>query len=127
MLPTSISSDGAGYGAHPSRTLAGRRTWIALALSVLVLAGLLLRLQITWQRNHASPNALTLHLVGDETDYEGLAGALLQGAFFQWPGRVPVYPMFIAATYYALGERSPAKLLYVQAFVGVAAVPLTYL
>src|SRR5262249_31007997 len=40
---------------------------------------------------------------------------------------VPVYPLFIAAVYWALGERSPAKLLYVQAFVGVVVVPLTYL
>src|SRR5262249_43482385 len=30
-------------------------------------------------------------------------------------------------TYCALGERSPAKLLYVQAFVGALVVPLTYL
>ena len=55
------------------------------------------------------------------------AYALLHGSFFQSPVRVPVYPLFIAAIYSVLGERSPAKLLYVQAFVGVAAVPLTYL
>jgi 4-amino-4-deoxy-L-arabinose transferase-like glycosyltransferase len=40
---------------------------------------------------------------------------------------VPVYPLFIAAVYCALSERSPAKLLYVQAFVGLVAVPLTYM
>jgi len=88
---------------------------------------LLLRLQTAWQRNHESPDELSWRLVGDETHYEGLAYALLQGAFFQWPGRVPVYPLFIAATYYALGERSPTRLLYVQAFLGVVVVPLTYL
>jgi len=38
-----------------------------------------------------------------------------------------VYPLFIAGVYYALGERSLAKLLYVQACVGVATIPLTYL
>jgi 4-amino-4-deoxy-L-arabinose transferase-like glycosyltransferase len=38
-----------------------------------------------------------------------------------------VYPIFITVLYTALGEPSPAKLLYVQAFVGMAAVPLTYL
>ncbi len=101
--------------------------WIVLTLSVLVLVALLLRLQTAWQRNHASPDALALRLVGDEIDYEGLADALLQGAFFPWPGRVPAYPLFIAATYYALGERSPAKLLYVQALIGAVVVPLTYL
>ncbi len=35
--------------------------------------------------------------------------------------------MFIAGVYSALGERSMAKLLYVQAFVGVATIPLTYI
>jgi 4-amino-4-deoxy-L-arabinose transferase-like glycosyltransferase len=93
---------------------------------MLIIIGLLLRLHSARQRNHETPEQ-ALQLVGDETNYERLAGALLQGSFFQWPGRVPVYPLFIAATYYVLGERSPAKLLYVQAFVGVMVVPLTYL
>ena len=101
--------------------------WVVLTLSILILVGLWLRLHTAWQRNHQTPDELALRLVGDEMNYEGLAGALLQGSFFQWPGRVPVYPLFIAATYSALGERSPAKLLYVQAFVGVVVVPLTYL
>jgi 4-amino-4-deoxy-L-arabinose transferase-like glycosyltransferase len=127
MLPTAILADSVGHGLHPSRAPAGRRAWIALVLSALVLVALLLRLQNAWQRNDESPDELASRLVGDETDYEGLACALLQGAFFRWPGRVPMYPSFIAATYYALGERSPAKLLYIQAFVGVVAVPLTYL
>ena len=92
-----------------------------------MVGALLLRLQAAWQRNHESPHDLGLHLVGDEPEYEGLAYALRQGSFFQRPGRVPMYPMFIAATYYVLGERSPAQLLYIQAFVGMLAVPLTYL
>jgi hypothetical protein len=96
-------------------------------LGVLVFVALSLRLQIVWQRHHESPDELAIRLVGDEVHYEGLAKALLQGEFFQWPGRVPVYPLFIAATYRALGERSPTKLLYVQAVVGVVVVPLTYL
>jgi 4-amino-4-deoxy-L-arabinose transferase-like glycosyltransferase len=98
-----------------------------LALGVLMLGALLLRLQAVWQRIPASPDELALHLVGDESGYEELAYALLQGVFFQSPVRVPVYPMFIAGVYYTLAEHSPAKLLYVQAFVGVLAVPLTYL
>jgi 4-amino-4-deoxy-L-arabinose transferase-like glycosyltransferase len=86
-----------------------------------------LRLQVAWDRNHASPDDLALRLDGDEPHYEALAYGLLQGSFFPSPLRVPVYPAFIAATYYALGERSSARLLYVQAFVGVLVVPLTYL
>src|SRR5438128_12633856 len=71
MLPTSNPTDGAGHEAHPSLALGGRRVWIVLTLSVLVLVALLLRLQTAWQRNHASPDALALRLVGDEIDYEG--------------------------------------------------------
>jgi predicted membrane-bound mannosyltransferase len=111
----------------PLSARAGFRTRIAVALCVLMLAALLLRLHAVWQRVPAAPEELALHLVGDESGYEGLAYALLQGVFFQSPVRVPVYPMFIAGVYSALGERSMAKLLYVQAFVGVATIPLTYI
>src|SRR5882724_2223705 len=127
MLPTSHPATGTGLGTLTSPAHSGRRTWTVLALSGLMLIALGLRLHATWQRNHEGPPDVALHLVGDEPGYEALAYALLQGSFFQNPGRVPVYPMFIAATYYALGERSPANLLYIQAFVGVLAVPLTYL
>jgi predicted membrane-bound mannosyltransferase len=111
----------------PLPTHAGFRTWIAVALSVLMLGALLLRLHAVSQRISEAPDGLGLHLVGDESGYEGLASALVQGVFFQSPVRVPVYPMFIAGVYSALGERSMAKLLYVQAFVGMATIPLTYI
>src|SRR5215471_7070192 len=101
-------------------------TPIVLALSTVVIIGLLLRLHVAWERNHARAEDLTARLVGDETNYDSLDRALVQGPF-RWPGRVPVYPVFIAATYAALGECSPSRLLYVQAAVGVTAVPLTFL
>jgi 4-amino-4-deoxy-L-arabinose transferase-like glycosyltransferase len=94
---------------------------------MLMLGALLLRVHAVWQRVPEAPEELALHPVGDEGGYEGLAYALLQGVFFQSPVRVPVYPMFIAGVYSALGERSMAKLLYVQVFVGVATMPLTYI
>ncbi len=92
-----------------------------------MLGALALRLQVVWQRTSNVLDEVALRLAGDEIGYEELAYALLQGTFLPSPVRVPAYPMFIAAAYYALGQRSPAKLLYVQAFVGVVAVPLTYL
>jgi 4-amino-4-deoxy-L-arabinose transferase-like glycosyltransferase len=115
------------YEMCTSPAHAGLQTWIALVLSVLMLGALVLRLQVVWQRTSTAPDTVVLRLAGDEIGYDELAYALLQGAIFQSPVRGPAYPMFIAAAYYALGERSPAKLLYVQAFVGVLAVPLTYL
>src|SRR5262249_763313 len=125
MLPTATPTDGPGHGVPPPLARTGGRAWIVVALSVLVLVALVLRLHTAWQRNHESPDGL--RLVGDEANYEDLADALLQGVFFQRPVRVPVYPLFIAAVYWALSERSPANLLYAQAFVGVVVVPLTYL
>jgi 4-amino-4-deoxy-L-arabinose transferase-like glycosyltransferase len=115
------------YEMCTSPAHAGLRTWVALALSALMLGALALRLQVVWQRTSDVPDEAVLRLAGDEVGYEELAYALLRGAFIQSPVRLPAYPMLIAATYHALGERSPAKLLYVQAFVGVVAVPLTYL
>ncbi len=129
-VPPSSPAPQPGHAAPAARALASRRrhrAWFTLACSVLCLVALGLRLQPAWHRNHASPDAVALRLDGDEPLYEALAYGLLQGSFFPSPMRVPVYPAFLAATYAALGERSPAKLLYVQAFVGVLVVPLTYL
>lgn len=123
----SIPADSSGYEVRISPAQVGRRTWLVVTLSGLVLGALVLRLQAVWQRITEAPDELGLRLVGDEIGYDEVADALLHGSFFQSPVRVPVYPMFIAAAYHALGERSPAQLLPIQAFVGVAAVPLTYL
>jgi hypothetical protein len=112
---------------EPSPAPGGRRIWVLVILGVLMLAALGLRLHTVWQRLSQMPDAPVVQLVGDEVGYEALADALLHGSFFHSPVRGPVYPLFIAAVYAILGERSPAKLLYVQAFVGVTAVPLTYL
>ncbi len=92
-----------------------------------MVGALLLRLHAVRQRISEAPDELALHLIGDESGYEGLAYALVKGVFFESPVRVPVYPMFIAGVYFALNERSVAKLLYVQAFVGMATIPLTYI
>src|ERR671922_1003194 len=96
---------------------AGLRMRIALILSMLMLGALALRLQVVWQRTSDDPDEVALRLANDEIGYEELAYALLRGEFFQSPVRGPAYPMFIAAAYYALGERSLAKLLDVQAFI----------
>jgi hypothetical protein len=127
MLPPSSPTYGTGHKAHPSFALSDRHTWTVLVFIVPMTLFILILIQTTRQRNYTAPDALALRLVGDETSYEGLTYTLLQGSFFQSPGRVPVSPLFIAATCYALDERSPTKLLYIQAFVGVAVVPLIYL
>jgi len=110
----------------PLKTLNNQR-WIFSALLFIALIALALRIQNSWHRiNQISDSYPYLQLGGDEIDYETLAHNLLQGSFFEKPWRVPVYPMFIAAIYLILGERSAEGLLYIQAFVGVAPVLLTF-
>jgi hypothetical protein len=98
---------------------------VTLALSGLILVGLALRLWAAWDMNQSFPDTPE-RLAGDEPGYDYLAYSLLQGEFFQWPCRTPVYPLFLAACYQLFGH-SYAMALYAQAFVSAAAVPLTYL
>jgi 4-amino-4-deoxy-L-arabinose transferase-like glycosyltransferase len=91
----------------------------------LIIIAVLIRLWAAWQTNQRLPDTPE-RLVGDEPGYDGLATALLNGYFFQWPGRTPVYPIFLAAIYAVFGH-SYATVLYVQAFVGSASVLLTFL
>jgi 4-amino-4-deoxy-L-arabinose transferase-like glycosyltransferase len=82
-------------------------------------------LWIAWSTNQVLPDS-SERLVGDEGGYDGLAYWLTQGYFFTWPGRVPGYPIFLAVCYLLFGH-SYAAVLYVQAFVGVLTILLTFL
>ncbi|MEG4517971.1 MULTISPECIES: glycosyltransferase family 39 protein [unclassified Microcoleus] len=50
----------------------------------------------------------------------------MNGHFFERPGRTPVYPFFVAGCYAIFG-RSPASVVYVQAFLGATIIPLTFI
>lgn len=95
----------------------------AVVLVGLTVAGLVLRLWIASSTYRLIGTPALLN--GDESRYDDLAYALLQGHFFEWPGSTPVYPLFLAACYFIFGH-SYAAVLYVQAFVGALAIPLTY-
>jgi dolichyl-phosphate-mannose-protein mannosyltransferase len=101
------------------------RRSVVLTLCGVALLGLALRLWMAWHTNQLLPNT-SERLAGDETGYDYLAYALLQGDFFTWPARTPVYPLFLAACYLLFGH-SYAAVLYIQAFVNTTAIPLTYL
>jgi 4-amino-4-deoxy-L-arabinose transferase-like glycosyltransferase len=101
------------------------RRLIFLALIGITLLGLAFRLYVAWRTNHNLPDT-PARLTGDETGYEGLAYWLLNGHFFEWPGRTPVYPFFVAGCYAIFG-RSPASVVYVQAFLGTITIPLTFI
>ncbi|MEG3968160.1 glycosyltransferase family 39 protein [Microcoleus sp. T2B6] len=98
---------------------------IVSALICLTLLGLALRLYLAWRTNQTLPDT-TARLRGDEPGYERFAYDLLNGYFFERPGRTPVYPFFIAGCYAIFG-RSPASVVYVQAFLGATIIPLTFI
>ena len=95
------------------------------ALVFLTVLGLAFRLYLAWRTNQTLPDTPT-RLRGDEPGYERFAYELLKGHFFERPGRTPVYPFFIAGCYTIFG-RSPASVVYVQAFLGATIIPLTFI
>ena len=97
---------------------------IVLALTCLTLLGLAFRLYLAWSSNQTLPDT-PARLTGDEPGYEGLEYDVLKGHFFDWRGRMPIYPFFVAGCYAIFG-RSPASVVYVQAFLGATIIPLTF-
>ncbi|MBC8109084.1 MAG: glycosyltransferase family 39 protein [Anaerolineae bacterium] len=102
------------------------RGWIALSLILLTLLGAGFRLASVHDFVSDKPNDPS-RLVGDEQGYESLAYGVTQGDFFTWEGRVPGYPLVIAATYKLVGARSLNAALYAQAMLSALTIPLTFL
>ena len=119
MTAIAIDQPGSAYLRRRSRD---RRTfWILLIITVL---GLVWRLSFASNVNWSKPDNVS-RLVGDEPGYDMFATDLLEGKFFIYPFRTPVYPMFLAAVYWCFGH-SPAAVLVVQSVLSAAAIPLTY-
>jgi hypothetical protein len=93
------------------------------ALAIVVLA-LGLRLYAAWDVNRSQPDTRA-RLYADEPGYDNLARGLLNGEGLTWPGRVPLYPVWLAALHRITGY-SYARAIYVQACVGAIAVWLTF-
>ena len=96
--------------------------WVAVALVVCL--GLTLRLQAARSWNASRPDA-PARLTADEPGYDRLARELLDGHGFVWPGRVPLYPLWIAALHRVTGF-SYARAIYYQCILGALAVALTF-
>jgi Dolichyl-phosphate-mannose-protein mannosyltransferase len=97
--------------------------WVAVALVVCL--GLTLRFQAARSWNASRPDA-PARLTGDEPGYDRLARDLLDGRGFTWPGRVPLYPLWIAALHRVTGF-SYARAIYYQCLLGALAVALTFI
>jgi 4-amino-4-deoxy-L-arabinose transferase-like glycosyltransferase len=116
-------------GRHRSAASLRRLEWVSghrAVLGLLILVGLLLRLHAAEAWNEGRPNSPARLTLGDEPGYDNLARSLLDGRGFDWPGRVPLYPTFIAAIHAVSGYDYRA-IPYAQAILATAVIPLTYL
>jgi hypothetical protein len=109
-------------GKAGQRTLAGQLRYGLLW--GIVLLGLVLRLHVGARWNATHPD-IPEHLWGDETGYNALALKILDGASLDWPGRVPLYPFWLAGVLW-LTDKSYSAIPYVQALLGVTSILLTY-
>ena len=92
---------------------------------VVVLLGLLARMHEARTFNRIWPDSAA-SLRGDEPGYNNTALELLAGLGFTWPGRVPLYPIWLAGVHWMTGT-SYHGARYVQSFLGAVTVLLTYL
>ena len=109
--------DAALRGAPPE----ARRRVTILAMIAIVGFGLYLRASAAAAHNPAG----FARLSGDEPDFYGKALALLDGRGFESPGRVPLYPAWLAAAH-RLSGGSYRAILYAQSVLGLATIVLTY-
>jgi hypothetical protein len=91
---------------------------------LVVCLGLILRLQAASDWNESHPDT-PARLTADEPGYDNLARGLLAGEGLTWPGRVPLYPTWVAALHYTTSY-SYAAGIYIQCFLGALAVWLTF-
>jgi 4-amino-4-deoxy-L-arabinose transferase-like glycosyltransferase len=116
--PPADRGSAARAGAQLERVTATHVAW------AIALAGLGLRLVMAWQWNRYSPRGVA-RLGGDALGYDQLARDLLSGYGFTWPGRVPLYPLWVAGLHAVFGSDYEA-FYYAQAVVSLAVVPLTF-
>lgn len=92
---------------------------------LIVCFGLGLRLLTAREVNQTRPDTRA-RLVGDEPGYDNLAREVLAGEPLSWPGRVPLYPVWLAGVHYVTGG-SYARGVYVQCLAGALAIWLTFI
>lgn len=95
--------------------------WVVWSL---ILIGLAIRLQAAANWNSSHPDSPE-RLNGDEPGYDNIARDLLRGQGFTWPGRVPLYPIWLAGIYLVSGGSYEA-IPYAQSLLGALTILLTY-
>jgi hypothetical protein len=106
------------------RGIPGLKLTHGTLLLLVVCLGLGLRLYSAWDVNQRAPDS-PARLSADEPGYDALARDLLEGRGITWPGRVPLYPAWLAGVHSVTGF-SYSRALYIQSLVGALAVWLTF-
>jgi hypothetical protein len=107
------------------RTQPGSHRFVVIiALIVIAAVGLGVRTGAAISWNHDRPDS-PARLFGDEPDFNRMAQQLLDGYGFTWPGRVPLYPIWLAGVFRVSGGSYPA-VTYLQTFLGLATIVLTF-
>ena len=97
----------------------------AVVLALLIALGLACRLDAAADFNARHPDNGSW-LRGDESSYDDLARAFIAGNGFNWPGRVPLYPMWLGVIYW-WSDGSYHAVGRAQAFLVVPFTVLAYL
>lgn len=100
-----------------------RAIGLLLLIAILVL-GFAIRIQGGQSWNSRQPDSAE-RLIGDEPGYDSMARELLQGYGFTWPGRVPLYPIWLSGVY-LLSAGSYNAVPYAQSLLGVLTIFLIY-
>jgi 4-amino-4-deoxy-L-arabinose transferase-like glycosyltransferase len=90
----------------------------------ILLLGFVLRWHAILETNWWLPDTAA-QLRGDEPGYANTARELLNGRGFTWPGRVPLYPVFLAGLFWTTGE-SIFWTRMLQSLVSLLTIYLTY-
>jgi hypothetical protein len=118
------SVSGPAPGRTAERTSRGAGWLMRWAVLLIVCLGLAVRLHAAWETNQLRPDT-PARLSADEPGYDNLARELLAGEGLSWPGRVPLYPVWLAGLHYITGY-SYARGIYIQCLMGALAVWLTF-
>lgn len=87
-----------------------RRVVVIVAMIVIVAVGLGFRIGTAILWNHDRPDS-PARLIGDEPGFDSMARQLLDGHGFTWPGRVPLYPAWLAGVYGISGGGPSTRFL----------------
>lgn len=95
-----------------------------IVLVCVLLLGISLRFAGSIDWNSSRPNSAE-RLIGDEPGYDNLAREMLQGHGYTWPGRVPLYPLWLAGVFVISGGSYNA-IPYIQIILGLGTILLTF-